>query len=435
MKSIILPNSSTNAQPIQVFIDRLDSIYMAHDGLSVVIGVDGTSSYVTVTTTDSIDAQAMIQQINNAINSSSNNVKITGSPGVGTPPNLTGATADYGQITLAWDADSNLLYNIYRSNTSGVGYTLIGTAPAGSTSYVDSIASGTTWYYVVRGVTNLGNESAISSEVNATLLVPDTPTSLASSNTLPYQASLTWDSVSPAGGSAFTDVAYYIYKDGNLINVVGSNSYNDDGITSIHGYQVSAVINGAEGLKCSSVNCTPSSLSAPVATANQSAYANSITVSWAAVTNATGYNIYRGTSSGAEAYYTSVATNSFVDDALPVNETFYYKVSATANSGESSQSAETHETPAAAVFTAVSTSPSPIFGNVGGSVTFAGTGFDPSQNGYMAAFGSIYYCQYNTPSPGYITINVAPPVTPSTVEFYYQVGGYNQDTGKSVVFH
>lgn len=47
-------------------------------------------------------------------------------------------------------------------------------------------------------------------------------------------------------------------------------------------------------------------------TANQQ-----VPLSWAAVTNASGYNIYRGTASGAETLLASVSTNSFTDTGAP----------------------------------------------------------------------------------------------------------------------
>jgi fibronectin type 3 domain-containing protein len=60
-------------------------------------------------------------------------------------------------------------YNIYRSTTSGGPYTLVGSAPASAFSFSDNaVASGTTYYYVVRAVA--GVESINSNEATIPVL-------------------------------------------------------------------------------------------------------------------------------------------------------------------------------------------------------------------------------------------------------------------------
>lgn len=78
------------------------------------------------------------------------------------------ATAGDSQIVLNWDdnAEGDLdFYRVYRSTSSGSGYTLIAN-PAAS-AYTDATAvNGTTYYYVVRAVDTSGNASTNSSEVS-----------------------------------------------------------------------------------------------------------------------------------------------------------------------------------------------------------------------------------------------------------------------------
>jgi fibronectin type 3 domain-containing protein len=438
MRSLILPlKTDTPGYPVQLFYsEAIPLVVQQTASTNVNVGTVNALAAIPIGTTDDADAAALIQQINNAIESSTLNAKIVGNPTASSIPALNSATPDYGQITLAWTADSNYSYNIYRSSVSGSGYFLIGSAAGGSTSYVDSISIGTTWYYVIRGASAGGRESANSAEVNATLLIPATPTGLAATAN-PYQSALAWTAVTPAGGSVFTQVYYSIYKDGGStpIATTTTNFYNDSGVTDglAHTYTVSAVINGIEGSQCGSVSCTPTLLAAPVASVAQSAYANSLTVSWGAVTGATKYNLYRSNSSGTETLYKSgISALSFVDDALSSGQTFFYTVTATVNGGESAQSTEVSATPAAVAFTSVSTNPSPIYAVAGGTVTLVGTGIDASQNGAIHAFGSLYVCDYSV--AGQVTIPISG-VTPATVELLYQVGGYDLDTGKSVVFN
>jgi len=92
-----------------------------------------------------------------------------------TPPTVpTGLSAQAGpgknSVSLTWTgvSDSNLGgYNIYRSNTSGSGYTKIGSST--STSYIDTTATanGGHYYYVVTAFDDVLNESGYSSEASA----------------------------------------------------------------------------------------------------------------------------------------------------------------------------------------------------------------------------------------------------------------------------
>lgn len=63
-------------------------------------------------------------------------------------------------------------YNIYRATSAGGPYTLI--ANVTTTSYVDPIgglATGTTYFYIIKSVNSVGTESAASSEVSG--LIPN----------------------------------------------------------------------------------------------------------------------------------------------------------------------------------------------------------------------------------------------------------------------
>ena len=86
------------------------------------------------------------------------------------PQNLSATVGD-GEIALTWDAngESDLnSYRVYRSTTSGTGFTLLPTA-VGTNSYTDtSVANETTYYYLVTAVDNSSNESSDSAEVSGT---------------------------------------------------------------------------------------------------------------------------------------------------------------------------------------------------------------------------------------------------------------------------
>jgi fibronectin type 3 domain-containing protein len=75
-------------------------------------------------------------------------------------------------VTLHWDASRTPVagYNVYRSTKSGRDYMRINSKPVTLLSYVDADAkSGETYYYVTRGVTADGKESANSNEMKVTV--------------------------------------------------------------------------------------------------------------------------------------------------------------------------------------------------------------------------------------------------------------------------
>ncbi len=80
-------------------------------------------------------------------------------------------TGNIGDVSLDWDdnTEEDLAgYNVYRSLTSGSGYTKLNSSPLTSPDYVDTdISSFLTWYYVVTAVDTYGWESAWSMELSA----------------------------------------------------------------------------------------------------------------------------------------------------------------------------------------------------------------------------------------------------------------------------
>jgi len=78
---------------------------------------------------------------------------------------------------------------------------------------------------------------------------------------------------------------------------------------------------------------------------------STVDLSWSAVSGATSYNVYRGTSSGGEgttALVTGLATTSYSDAAVTSGVTYYYTVSAVQLGTESLASNEASATPGAA---------------------------------------------------------------------------------------
>jgi hypothetical protein len=93
----------------------------------------------------------------------------TGSPAAVTLSG-TGAAATAHSVQLNWTGSSSTVagYNVYRTQTSGSGYTLINGGLVSLDDYSDTtVQSGQTYYYVTTAVDGSGNESAYSNEAQA----------------------------------------------------------------------------------------------------------------------------------------------------------------------------------------------------------------------------------------------------------------------------
>ncbi len=185
-------------------------------------------------------------------------------------PTGLGAVAGDGSVSLDWndngEADLNG-YSVYRSTTSGSGYTLIAGILA-SSSYTDNTAAnGVTYYYVITAEDNSGNESLNSSEASATpqdTTAPSSPTGLGATAGS-ASVSLDWNNNaegdldgynvyrSTISGSGYTKL------NGSL---VATSDYTDN--TAVNGttyyYVVTAVDTSAnESSNSIEVSATPSS--------------------------------------------------------------------------------------------------------------------------------------------------------------------------------
>ena len=155
-------------------------------------------------------------------------------------------------------------YRIYRSGTSGTGYTLIGTST--TTTYNDTgLIDGNTYYYVLTAVNSIG-ESYNSNEVSATpqilITVPSASRNLVATAS-DSKVTLEWLTPSNTGGSPIT--GYHIYESETSgkgyfsIGTSTTTSYTD--VVVINGntyyYVVSAVNSVGESYYSNEVSATP----------------------------------------------------------------------------------------------------------------------------------------------------------------------------------
>jgi hypothetical protein len=418
MKSIIVP-FSLNKQPIQIFVEKIESINYSGgvNGQHVHIGASGNYDAYIIPVTDSNDAAALINQINNAFSSTEQRVVCSGNPSITHAPTSLTLSAQYGAIGMTWNPgqESICSYRIYRQDGAGSFVAIVETA---GTSYTDTnLDPAVTYSYYVIPFTSRG-DGPQSTTQSASPLNPPTPANLTGTAGY-YSVSLLWNSVTTT--AQYGNLYYIVYRDGNQIYTTSNTTYDDLGIDGgSHSYQVSAFIDYVEGAKSSSVSVTPNALPAPSGfTVSAGVYSASL--SWSAVTGADSYDVYRSTSSGAEALISSGVTGtSFVDTALDYGVQYFYKVSASANGLSGPLSAEGSAIPTAATFVSASPNPASISG---GTLTFTGSGFDSSQSG-LISYGTV---QVNYLPVTYInsnTISVTAPggLNAGSIQFYYNVG-------------
>lgn len=181
------------------------------------------------------------------------------------------------------------------------------------------------------------------------------PTGLAASSVSDHALALSWDSVTGAAG-------YNIYRGGaaagpfTKLNASpqSGTSYADAGLASgtTYSYQVRATDSGgSEGAASAVLDVTttglPPAIPAPTGLAITGTTGSTIGLQWTAAAGVSGYNVYRGTSSGSASTRANpglVSGTSFTDSGLAATTTYYYVVKAQDTAG--------HEGPASAELSA-----------------------------------------------------------------------------------
>ena len=268
-------------------------------------------------------------------------------------PSLTGYAGDATAL-LAWHSIAGATsYNLYRGTISG-GETLLVSGLA-STTYPDNgLVDGTTYYYQVAAVNNVGI-SSISNEVAVTPVPPvaSAPTEL-TATAGSAQATLSWTASTGA-------TSYAIYRGttpgGESATPIGSataTTFKNTGLTNgtTYHYTVAAVNAGGTSPSSNEASATPNP-PPPAPTGLVGTGGNTVaSLTWNAVSGSTSYTVYRSTAPGGElapAIKTGLTSTSFTDTGLTNGATYYYTVTDTTGVGVESAMSNAADATAQAV--------------------------------------------------------------------------------------
>ncbi len=277
------------------------------------------------------------------------------------PPGSATAFAGNNRNLISWPAQPGATsYNILRSITSGSGYVSLTNGVTGpvcgsgwnNATWLDTTAANSTaYYYVVRSVNPAGSstnspEAAATPSAAISASAPAAPTNLVVTGVAHQSVTLNWSAISNA--NFYTVYRSTLFNNGGgasnvlgtivLANNITNASYTDTSPTdgTIHSYAVSAT--GTGGASTNSPEAVAVPKPSPPSSLPPSLFitsvittypAQDITLTWNAVAGATGYAIYRATSSGGSfTFIQSVGTTSFINWGMATNTTYYYRVMA-----------------------------------------------------------------------------------------------------------
>ena len=262
---------------------------------------------------------------------------------LGIPANLKATSSTGNSINTSWNAVAGVSgYEVYRATSSTGPNTLI-TAPKGLSFNNTGLTTNTTYYYRVRsykmvGIVKVrsGYSNMVSAKPIQALEVLGIPKDISASPSSENSIKTSWSAVAGASG-------YLIYRatsstgPATLITAPTELSFNNIGLTTnttyyyrIRSYKIEGnvqVRSGYSNMVSAKPTQTLEVLGIPKNISATPSSENSIKTSWSAVDGASGYLIYRATSStGPNTLITAPTELSFNNRGLTTNTTYYYRI-------------------------------------------------------------------------------------------------------------
>ena len=225
-------------------------------------------------------------------------------------------------VTLTWATTTGATsYNVYENGSK------YSSLVQNTSVQITGLIAGTTYSFTVSAV-NAGGEGTQSAAYSVTTLI-GVPTGLTVSSVTQTSATLSWAAATGA-------TSYNVYKNGiKFSSLVTNTSAPITGLTvgTTYSFTVSAVNSGGEGAQSSALSVTTLP-AVPTAIAVSAVTQTTATLSWAAVTGATSYNVYENGN-----IYSSLVTNTSLPlTGLTASTTYSFTLSAVNAGGASAQS-------------------------------------------------------------------------------------------------
>ncbi|MDF2947351.1 MAG: Extracellular neutral metalloprotease, fused to ChW-repeat [Bacillales bacterium] len=252
------------------------------------------------------------------------------------PAAVKSLSSAYNSIIVEWSPVIGANgYEVYRSPWYGGVYTLITNTTLDITKYKNiGLVTNELYCYKIRAYRLVGSTKAYSNYSTATCAkpIPSAPTSARAVSSAYNSIKTSWSPVSGASG-------YSVYRSTtssgtySIVSDTTSTSFMNTGLTTnkLYYYKVRAyrLVGSTKVYSNYSTAISAKPIpSAPTARAVSSAY-NSIKTSWAPVSGASGYLVYRSTSSnGTYSIVSNTTSTSFINTGLITNKLYYYKVRA-----------------------------------------------------------------------------------------------------------
>jgi fibronectin type 3 domain-containing protein len=256
-----------------------------------------------------------------------------------TPVNFTANAASATTINLSWSSSQGATGYKLERKTGAAAFAQIAT-PNGTT-YSDTGLTGSTAYTYRLIANNLNGDSAgAESSATTSATAPVAPTEFTASATSSTEIALTWKASVGATGyklerktgtAAFAQIGTptgISYKDTEL---TGNTAYTYRLVASNSGGDSPAVESSAttKTVTTSSPPTTPTDFAANVTSST------TISLSWTASVNATGYKLERKTGSAAFAQIATPSGVTYADTGLTANTTYSYRLVANNTVGDS----------------------------------------------------------------------------------------------------
>ena len=319
------------------------------------------------------------------------------------PSGLSAVATSSGSIDLTWqdNADNEDAYILERSEVSSTnGFSVLPTLPADSQSFSDTGLSPSTTYYYRAASSNIEGQSAYTDVEDATTdaaptIPPDPPSNLNGSATSSTSVNLFWTD------SSDNESSFDIYKavgpggSFTLAQTVSANVTNAtiDGLTPATSYAFKVIAVNAAGPSVDSniheittlADDDPPEVPSELTVGN--ATSSSLTLNWTKTgDNETGFYVYR--SSSQDGTYsklpTSTTATSYTNTGLSASTTYWYKVSAYNNAGDSAQTAAVSGTTQPQSVTPPNAPTEPVVSNITSiSATLSWTDNSDNESGFQ----------------------------------------------------